>query len=147
MADWLSRTQRSRNMSSIRSTQNRSTEQVFLTILRRAHICGWRRQFKLPGKPDFAFPLRKVVVFLDGCFWHGCPKCYRLPEDNRDYWTEKLTRNRRRDKKVSRLLIAKGWKVLRIWEHTLESEAGRGGVLRKLMSVLGAVESAAPFQK
>ena len=125
MADWLTRTQRSRNMSSIRSTRNRSTEQAFLKVLREGHISGWRRHLQLPGKPDFAFPSRKVLVFVDGCFWHGCPKCCRLPEDNRDYWTEKLNRNRRRDRKVSRLLIANGWKVLRIWEHSLETEIGR----------------------
>lgn len=100
MVDWLTRTQRSRNMSSIRSTRNRSTEQAFLTVLRNQHISGWRRHLRLPGKPDFAFPSQKVLVFIDGCFWHGCPKCYRLPEDNRDYWIEKLNRNRRRDRKV-----------------------------------------------
>lgn len=136
MADWLTKKQRSRNMSSIRSTRNRSTEQAFLKLLREGHISGWRRHVHLPGKPDFAFPARKVLVFVDGCFWHGCPKCYRLPEDNRDYWTAKLNKNRRRDRKVSRLLIAEGWKVLRIWEHTLETEVGKRQALRNLTKAL-----------
>lgn len=139
MADWLTRKQRSRNMASIRSTRNRSTEQVFQTMLKQEYISGWRRQSQLPGKPDFTFTSQRIAVFLDGCFWHGCPKCYRLPQDNRVYWLEKLNRNRRRDKKVSGMLIAKGWRVLRIWEHTLESEGGRRRVLRKLMNALDAV--------
>ena len=137
MADWLTRRQRSRNMSSIRSTKNRSTEQALVNVLRESHISGWRRHLNLPGKPDFAFPSKKVLVFVDGCFWHGCPKCYRLPEDNRDYWTEKLNRNRRRDRKVSQQLIANGWKVLRIWEHTLETDVGKRRVLQKLNNALG----------
>lgn len=136
MADWLTRTQRSRNMSSIRSTRNRSTEQAFLTLLRNEHISGWRRHLRLPGKPDFAFPSLKVLVFIDGCFWHGCPKCYRLPEDNRDYWIGKLNRNRSRDREVSQLLIATGWKVLRIWEHSLQNEVGRRRALRRLTKAL-----------
>jgi DNA mismatch endonuclease (patch repair protein) len=140
MADWLTRKQRSRNMSSIRSTRNRSTEQAFLQVLRRGHISGWRRHLQLPGKPDFAFPLQKVVVFVDGCFWHGCPKCYRLPEDNRAYWVVKLNTNRRRDRRVSRLLCASGWKVLRIWEHTLETDSGKRRALRKLTTALELAE-------
>lgn len=138
MADWLTRKQRSRNMASIRSTRNRSTEQAFLKLLRDAHISGWRRHLPLPGKPDFAFPLQRVLVFVDGCFWHGCPKCYRLPDDNRDYWAAKLNANRRRDKRVSRLSIAKGWKVLRIWEHVLETNSGRLRVLRRLATAMGS---------
>jgi DNA mismatch endonuclease (patch repair protein) len=109
--------------------------------LRDGHISGWRRHLQLPGKPDFAFPLRKVVVFVDGCFWHGCPKCYRLPEDNRDYWVVKWNTNRRRDRRVSRLLVAKGWKVLRIWEHTLETDAGKRRALRKLTTALESAEN------
>jgi DNA mismatch endonuclease, patch repair protein len=137
MADWLTRKQRSRNMSSIRSTRNKSTEQTFVNVLREAKVSGWRRHLRLPGKPDFAFPVRRVLVFVDGCFWHGCPKCYRLPEDNRDYWAAKLNANRRRDRRVSRLLTAKGWKVLRIWEHTLETVGGRSRALRRLTTALG----------
>jgi DNA mismatch endonuclease (patch repair protein) len=138
MADWLTRKQRSRNMSSIRSTGNRSTEQTFMKLLRDAHISGWRRHLPLPGRPDFAFPSQRVLVFVDGCFWHGCPKCYRLPDDNRDYWTAKLNTNRRRDRRVSRMLIAKGWKVLRLWEHALETNAGRHRAVRRLTTALGS---------
>ena len=136
MADWLTPKQRSYNMSSIRSTKNRSTEEVFARLLRDTHITGWRRHQRLPGKPDFTFQSQKLAVFIDGCFWHGCPKCYRLPEDNRIYWTTKLQLNRRRDKRNVRKLNAAGWKVIRVWEHTLKTEKGRLRVLRRVMSAM-----------
>lgn len=120
MADWLTREQRSRNMSSIRSKGNRTTEARFAALLRAQHISGWRRHGRLSGKPDFVFPQRRVAVFIDGCFWHGCPRCYKLPRDNRRYWRRKIAGNRLRDRRNARLLRATGWRVLRFWEHSLE---------------------------
>ncbi|MGO8811731.1 MAG: very short patch repair endonuclease [Candidatus Sulfotelmatobacter sp.] len=137
MADWLTPEQRSRNMGSIRSTKNQSTEETFARLLRGARITGWRRHINLPGKPDFAFRSGKVLVFVDGCFWHGCPKCYRLPEDNRAYWGAKVARNRSRDRRTARLLREAGWKVLRIWEHDLKTDNRRMRALRRLMCALG----------
>jgi DNA mismatch endonuclease (patch repair protein) len=137
MADWLTPQQRSRNMSSIRSTKNQSTEESFARLLRAARITGWRRHVKLSGKPDFAFRSRKVLVFIDGCFWHGCSKCYRLPGDNRNYWRAKLAGNHRRDLQVTRLLSERGWQVLRVWEHALKTNVGRVRTLRRLMAALG----------
>lgn len=121
MTDWLSREQRSRNMASIRSQGNASTETAFLRLLRQAGIHGWRRHAGLPGKPDFVFRAERVAVFIDGCFWHGCPRCYRMPGDNRRYWKAKLLSNRRRDRRSSRKLRSLGWRVVRIWEHSLKS--------------------------
>jgi len=142
MADWLSREQRSRNMASIRSKGNATTEYAFLRLLRAAKISGWRRHPNLPGKPDFVFPSRRLAVFVDGCFWHGCPRCYRLPEDNRSYWQAKVRSNRLRDRRRSRELRSLNWKVLRIWEHSLKSTKGRASVLKKLKSdYLGSVTS------
>lgn len=132
MADWLSSEQRSRNMASIRSKGNASTEKVFLGLLREAGISGWRRHMNLPGKPDFAFPKQRVAIFVDGCFWHGCPRCYRLPEDNRRYWKAKMRSNRNRDRRRTRELRARGWTVLRCWEHRLETERGRQNILSKI---------------
>lgn len=136
MADWLTSEQRSFNMASIRSTGNRTTEQLFLQLLRSNRITGWRRHVQLPGKPDFIFPALKIAIFVDGCFWHCCPKCYRLPEDNREYWREKVIRNRRRDRKVSRLLKQQGWVVLRFWEHELKTSSKRLRVLRTVVKAL-----------
>jgi len=136
VTDWLTREQRSRNMASIRSKGNKTTERVFLSILRQAGISGWRRHVNLPGKPDFVFRSRRFAIFLDGCFWHGCPRCYRLPQDNRSYWKRKLIGNRRRDRSRSRELRSLGWRVLRIWEHTHKSPRGRSQVLTKVSATL-----------
>src|SRR5262249_46138637 len=70
----------------------------------------------------FLFPRERVVVFVDGCFWHGCPRCYRIPGSNSGYWSQKISRNRARDRRVTKELKSAGWKVLRIWEHALESD-------------------------
>ena len=68
----------------------------------------------------FAFPKQKVAVFVDGCFWHGCPKCYTRPKTNRPFWDRKLEDNMARDKRVNRQLRRQGWKVIRIWQHALK---------------------------
>lgn len=136
MADWLSREQRSRNMSRIRSSGNKSTELAFVKIIRAAGISGWRRNIQLPGKPDFVFRSHHLAVFIDGCFWHGCPRCYRLPKDNRRYWQTKVMSNRRRDRRASRLLRSREWRVLRFWEHLLETEKGRARLLARLCRAL-----------
>jgi len=140
VADWLTREQRSRNMASIRSKGNKTTEGVFLTILRQGKISGWRRHLDLPGKPDFTFRAQRLVVFLDGCFWHGCPRCYHLPEDNRSYWRKKVLGNRRRDRRRSQELRSLGWRVLRVWEHTLESPRGRSQILARVKGVLAKLK-------
>jgi len=136
VTDWLTREQRSRNMASIRSKGNRTTERAFLSILREARISGWRRHLKLPGKPDFVFRSSRLAIFIDGCFWHGCPRCYHLPQDNRSYWKKKVVGNRLRDRRSSRELSLLGWRVFRIWEHTLKTVRGRAGILVKLRTAL-----------
>ncbi|SEJ50211.1 T/G mismatch-specific endonuclease [Azotobacter beijerinckii] len=66
---------------------------------------------------DIAFPGRRLAVFVDGCFWHGCPDHGAIPKANRDWWAEKLQSNRARDERVTNALIAAGWEVLRLWTH------------------------------
>ncbi len=107
-------------MSLIRGKGNKDTEQALLSLLRSERITGWRRHLPLPGKPDFAFPKQKVAVFVDGCFWHGCPKCYTRPKTNRAFWDKKREDNMARDRRVSRQLRACGWRVIRIWQHALK---------------------------
>jgi DNA mismatch endonuclease (patch repair protein) len=136
VTDWLTKEQRSRNMASIRSKGNATTERVFLQLLRHAGISGWRRHLKLPGRPDFVFRLQHVAVFVDGCFWHGCPRCYRMPKDNRAYWKAKVLMNRRRDRRRTRELQSLNWRVLRFWEHSLKSPVERAKVLLKLKTAL-----------
>jgi DNA mismatch endonuclease, patch repair protein len=108
-------------MSGVRSSRNRSTEWKLRSALIRAGLKGWRvTASELPGNPDFVFSRKKTVVFVDGCFWHGCPKCYRRPASNRKYWDGKVARNKSRDKIVNRKLQKLDWRVVRIWECALK---------------------------
>ena len=66
---------------------------------------------------DIVFPRHQLAIFVDGCFWHGCPEHYRAPQVNQDYWLPKLQRNMERDREVSEALRAAGWSVVRVWEH------------------------------
>lgn len=126
MADVLTKAKRSALMSKVRSAGNASTEQRLIALLREHRITGWRRGAPLPGKPDFVFRAEKVAVFVDGCFWHGCPRHGRTPKTRVAFWAAKLARNAQRDRAVSRALRASGWAVLRIWECALaRSRAGR----------------------
>lgn len=86
------------------------------------------------GRPDYVIERLRLAVFMDGCFFHGCPKHYRQPEQNRDYWVKKLKRNIAHDKLVTRTLKSEGWRVLRIWEHELRSAKlpGRERVRRRV---------------
>ncbi|MBN8866049.1 MAG: very short patch repair endonuclease [Solirubrobacterales bacterium] len=68
-------------------------------------------------KPDVVFTRQKVAVFIDGCFWHGCPEHGTTPKANSDYWKPKLERNKARDREVDLGLAAAGWTVIRVWEH------------------------------
>ena len=119
MADIWTQKKRSEVMSLIRGKGNKETEHALLTLLKQNKITGWRRHLPLTGKPDFAFPRQKVAVFVDGCFWHGCPKCYTRPKTNRKFWDKKREDNMARDRRVNRQLRGQGWKVIRIWQHSL----------------------------
>ena len=141
--DWLTPEQRSRNMSAIRSRGNKSTERAIRFRMIRAGIGGWKLcADALPGKPDFVFATARLAVFLDGCYWHGCPMCYRAPTSNTGYWSEKLRRNKARDRKVGRLLRQQGWRVVRFWEHETERTPAR--VVERIKSLLVSPPSAQP---
>jgi DNA mismatch endonuclease (patch repair protein) len=119
MADMWTARKRSDVMARIRSSGNRSTELRLLEILQKKGIKGWRRKQRIFGRPDFVVKRERVAVFVDGCFWHACPRCFRRPRSNNTYWDAKLQRNRQRDRTVNRELRRLGWKVLRIWAHEL----------------------------
>lgn len=113
--DHVSKKIRSKIMAAVRSTGNTTTELPLRRLLRATGIKGFRSHLKLPGKPDFAWRKYKVAVFVDGCFWHGC-ECKYLPRTNIAFWRHKIETNKRRDRRVSRMLKKSGWKVLRIRE-------------------------------
>ncbi len=107
-------------MRAIRARGNRSTETRFRGFLARLGIRRWKVRPKgVPGNPDFFFPDVQGAIFVDGCFWHGCPDCGHVPSVNRPYWREKIKGNRRRDYEVGSQLRKSGIRVMRIWEHEL----------------------------
>lgn len=119
--DRLSKEQRSRNMAAVRSKNNKSTESALLVLLKENKLTGWRRNYKkAKGVPDFAFPKRKIAIFLDGCFWHKCPSCFIPPKTKKAFWRKKIDANVMRDKKVNIQLRRAGWKILRFWEHQIK---------------------------
>lgn len=120
-------------MSLIRGKGNKDTELRLMEFFRFHRITGWRRGWPLIGKPDFVFPKNKLVIFVDGCFWHGCQKHGTQPKNNAAFWRKKLSANRLRDRTVTRTLRRDGWKVLRIWEHDLKKR-GELRLLRRFKS-------------
>jgi len=119
MADIFTKAKRSAVMARIRSHGNRATELRLAALMREHGITGWRRRARVFGRPDFVFRAAKVAVFVDGCFWHGCPRHGTMPRCNRAFWKAKLTRNAARDREVTRTLRKAGWRVVRVWECAL----------------------------
>ena len=111
---------RSMLMARIRSSGNATTELTLAALLRVHRLSGWRRQWPIAGKPDFAWPALRVAVFVDGCFWHG-HNCGRnlSPRTNASAWRAKIAGNQARDRRTVRCLRGKGWRVVRIWECAL----------------------------
>ena len=107
-------------MSRIRGRGNKDTEVALAKLFRRHKITGWRRNQKIFGKPDFVFRRERLAVFVDGCFWHGCPKHGTKPKGNAAFWKKKFARNQARDRLVNCTMRRTGWRVLRIWEHILQ---------------------------
>lgn len=132
MADVYSKEKRSWLMSKVRSTGNKSTEGKLIDILKQSGFSGWRRKYPIFGKPDITFPKSKVAIFVDGCFWHDCPKHGQVPESNAEFWTRKINANKKRDRLVNKTVQNKGWKVLRIWECELKD----GRFLKRKMNRL-----------
>ena len=120
--DTVSPATRSRVMAQVRSRRNRSTEWRVRALLVRNGFRGWQvNRNDLPGVPDFVFHDERLVIFTDGCFWHGCPRCKKVPSSNTAYWNRKIARNRKRDRTNTATLRRQGWTVLRLWEHDLNS--------------------------
>ena len=170
MADVFSKRKRSEVMSRIRGRGNKDTELALAKLLRAHGISGWRRHAEIRGgavasvydrrkssgahraplqrptfrvKPDFVFRRVRLALFVDGCFWHGCPKHATKPKNNSAFWQRKLSSNKKRDALVARTLRRAGWRVLRVWEHELQkrevrnAERGTPFVVRRIQRALG----------
>ncbi|MCS7001964.1 MAG: very short patch repair endonuclease [Dehalococcoidia bacterium] len=120
MTDNVSPEVRSRTMRAVRSA-NTSIEWRLRRALWRAGVRGYRvAPPAIDGAPDLVFPTARLAVFVDGCFWHGCPQHCRRPSSRQEYWHRKIDRTIARDRATTARLEANGWTVLRIWEHTVK---------------------------
>ncbi|HEX3857060.1 MAG TPA: very short patch repair endonuclease [Verrucomicrobiae bacterium] len=135
MADVFTKAKRSEVMSRIRGRGNKETEIALARLFRQNKITGWRRHISIFGRPDFSFSKQKIAIFVDGCFWHGCPKHFNMPASNRAFWKKKIKGNKARDQRVNRDLRKCGWRVIRIWEHDL----ARKHIPRLLSRILRAL--------
>ena len=120
MPDTLTKEQRHRCMSQIRSKNTKPEVLVRKELFRR----GYRYRInvsKLPGKPDIVLPKHRTVIFVNGCFWHGHEGCkhFVLPKTNREYWEYKIRSNQQRDNRAVKMLQDIGWNVITIWECNL----------------------------
>ena len=122
----------------MRANKRRDTgpEIALRRALREAGLSGYRLQWKVPGRPDIAYPGRKVAIFVNGCFWHRCPRCdLPLPKSNQDHWIPKLQRNKERDSEKRKALEETGWTVITVWGCEIDTEIE--AVVRRISRELG----------
>ncbi|MGA3238633.1 MAG: very short patch repair endonuclease [Bryobacteraceae bacterium] len=127
--DHVSGAVRSKIMAAVRSRGNTTTELPLSKLLWEAGMRGYRKHWPVAGRPDFAWPGRKVAVFVDGCFWHGCA-CKYLPRTNTEFWRNKIEANKRRDRSVVRSLRRDGWTVIRVKECAVRKSATLARIVR-----------------
>lgn len=136
--DRISSQRRSAVMSAVKGKGTRLEQEFCRALLEEGLQTFVQNDKELPGCPDVVFPDERVAVFVDSCFWHGCEDHLRMPATNVAYWTKKIDRNRKRDGIVNGLLRARGWKVVRIWEHQVRRPSSSKSVVRSLRAVLEA---------
>ena len=137
--DSVDRETRSKIMSRIRQ-RGSAMEREFVKAIRGAGI-KYRKNVRIYGTPDMILVGSKILIFLDSCFWHGCRYHCRKPKSNTPFWNrEKLTRNRRRDAKVTRFYRKRGFVVLRFWEHQIRKDLN--ACIDKVRSALNPVNRA-----
>ena len=129
MVDNLTKEQRSKCMSRIKSKW--TIQEVNIHNYLKGNKIKHKMHPQLIGNPDILLTNTDTVVFLHGCFWHKCPKCYKEPKSRKDYWLPKIDNNVRRDRKYARILKVEGYKVLKIWEHEVKKDFDKA--LNKIM--------------
>jgi DNA mismatch endonuclease, patch repair protein len=131
--DRVTQEARSRIMSLVKSAHGRTTEKRLRAHLVCRGISGWTMNEQgLPGRPDFVFHEVRLIIFVDGCFWHGCSRCKRPPKTNVSFWADKVRTNQRRDKKVTAVLRRRGWTVIRVKECDLRDVESTRRIVRKI---------------
>ena len=134
MADVYSSEKRTEIMKTVKSRNTKSTELKLISIFKEHHIVGWRRTYPLIGKPDCVFTKKRIVVFVDGCFWHGHNCRNVTPSQHKEYWDAKREYNIQHDKMVTEILQKKNWTVIRIWECELKKK-NREKLLEKISTL------------
>jgi DNA mismatch endonuclease (patch repair protein) len=129
---------RSKIMAAIKPFGNKTTELAMDRLLSQNGLRGYRKHWPIAGKPDFAWPKLKIALFVDGCFWHGCPRCKRIPKSNVEFWTTRILGNRKRDRRVANSLRKEGWAVIRVWECSLAKER----TIKRIRAALSALKVA-----
>lgn len=132
--DVFNKKKRSEIMKSVKSQKNKSTELKLIKLFKENKIKGWKRNYKIFGKPDFVFLNHKVAIFVDGCFWHGHKCRNTTPSSNTEYWENKFSKNKARDKIVNSHLKKLNWTVIRIWECELKNKPDK--ILKKILNKL-----------
>ncbi len=128
---------RSRTMSAIRGKHNRTTELRLRMAFIRQGIKGWKLHAKeLPGNPDFYFKSKSLAVFVDGCYWHGCPRCGHIPKTRSRFWAAKIKRNQQRDRQKRMALRKKGITTIRVWEHELRDRLNIDRIITKIYKAM-----------
>lgn len=122
-------------MQNIRSKGTKPEERI-MRELKRRKIYFASHVKKIAGIPDIVFRRKKVAVFIDSDFWHGHPTRFTMPQTNREYWDNKIKRNRRRDRQVNSELKALGWQVIRIWEYNVNNKLDSS-----IIKILNAISS------
>jgi len=130
MTDRMSKEKRSQTMAKIKS-KNTSPE-----ILLRKLLWNQGKRFRIHDKtingiPDISNKTRKILIFVDGCFWHGCEQCYISPKTNTEYWKRKFHRNKKRRKEILSVLTKQNWKIFQVWEHELKENPNK--VMKKVI--------------
>jgi len=120
--DKLSSEKRSRLMSRVHHNNTAPEMMLRRALWSSGHRYRLKTSPKLPGSPDLLFPRTKIAIFVDGCFWHGCPIHGTQPKTNVVFWQKKIARNRERDVQVDEKLMLLGWHVVRLWQHEIEQD-------------------------
>jgi DNA mismatch endonuclease (patch repair protein) len=137
MVDNLTPEDRRKTMRAVKG-KGTSLERRLSAMLAGMGLSGWKKNVSdIAGKPDVVFPRERVLIFIDGCFWHGCPHCKRkLPQTNREYWESKIKRNVERDERNTQTLVDDGWRVMRVWEHEMQDAATRSEIRSKIRQAI-----------
>ena len=119
MVDTVTKKVRSRIMSRIRG-KNTRPEQIMRAYLKSRRFKFYEHQRIRGYRVDFVIPSRRIALFVDGCFWHACPQCFKKPKSNTNYWNKKIKDNCKRDKRINRIIRKEGYSVKHIWEHQVK---------------------------